>query len=279
MAGQILILGATGNVGRPLVRQLLARGESVKAASRSGHPVDKAQPVVVDLRAPDSLLPALDGVDRLFMLQPMGTTDTLELLLPVVAAAAERRVKVVLQTAIGADADPSIPYRQVEIAVQASGVPYVIFRPNWFTDNFLTAWKAGIDAGVIAIPAGDGRSSFIDVRDIADCAVAALTSDRFDSRAFDLTGPEALGYAAAAELLSRRLGKSVRYQPISDDAFVADLVQAGVSESYARLLAIFFEPVRQGQTAVVTDAVPELSGHPARSVADWIADNAAALSA
>jgi uncharacterized protein YbjT (DUF2867 family) len=278
MAGKILVIGATGNVGRPLVKALLARGEAVKAASRNGKPVDGAEGVVFDVADPMTFPHAFEDVDRAFVMLPSGYTEAKALLSPIIEAAATRGVKVVLQSVLGVDADDSIPYRQAEIALEKSGVRWVVLRPNWFTDNFVNYWKPGIDAaGVIAVPAADGKSSFIDARDIADSAAAALTTDRFDGKAFNLTGPEALGYAEAAALISEAIGKPVAYQAVDDDTFVGILVGAGVPEVYARFLASIFYPVREGWTAVVTDDVRTLTGHPARQVAAWVKENAAIL--
>ena len=278
MAGKILVIGATGNVGRPLVKALLARGEAVKAASRNGKPVEGAEGVVFDVADPMTFPHAFEDVDRAFVMLPSGYTEAKALLLPIIEAAATRGVKVVLQSVLGVDADDSIPYRQAEIALEKSGVRWVVLRPNWFTDNFVNYWKPGIDAaGDIAVPAADGKSSFIDARDIADSAAAALTTDRFDGKAFNLTGPEALGYAEAAALISEAIGKPVAYQAVDDDTFVGILVGAGVPEVYARFLASIFYPVREGWTAVVTDDVRTLTGHPARQVAAWVKENAAIL--
>lgn len=278
MAGKILVIGATGNVGRPLVKALLARGEAVKAASRNGKPVDGAEGVVFDVADPMTFPHAFEDVDRAFVMLPSGYTEAKALLLPIIEAAATRGVKVVLQSVLGVDADDSIPYRQAEIALEKSGVRWVVLRPNWFTDNFVNYWKPGIDAaGVIAVPAAEGKSSFIDARDIADSAAAALTTDRFDGKAFNLTGPEALGYAEAAALISEAIGKPVAYQAVDDDTFVGILVGAGVPEVYARFLASIFYPVREGWTAVVTDDVRTLTGHPARQVVAWVKENAAIL--
>lgn len=275
--GKILVLGATGHVGQPLVEALLRKGEAVKAASRSGKPAGGAEGVAFDYGNPNALAAAFDGADRAFVLLPSGHTDPKGALLPVIETAAARKAKVVLQTAIGVDASDEIPYRQVELALMRSGTPYVILRPNWFADNFHTFWKAGIDHGRIALPAGQGKTSFIDVRDIAASAAGALTSDRFDGQAFNLTGPEALSYADAAKLLSGVIGKPVAYEPIDDDAFVGMLTGAGVSEAYARFLATIFWPVREGWTAAVTDAVEKLTGKPPRSLETYARDNAARL--
>lgn len=279
-AGKILVLGASGHVGRPLVKALLAKGEAVKAASRGGQPIEGAEGVAFEFGKPETFAAAFEGVDRVFVMLPGGYVNSKELLTPVIEAAAARKVKVVLQTAFGVDADDSIPYRQVELALIGAGVPYVILRPNWFTDNFLNFWKPGIDhAGVLAVPAGDGKSSFVDARDIAASAASALTSDRFDGQAFNLTGPQALGYGEAAEILSGVIGRKVGYTPIDDETFVGILTGAGVGEDYARFLAFIFHPVREGWTAGVTDAVETLTGHAPISVARWAQDNAAALRA
>lgn len=277
MSQKILVLGATGNVGQPLVQALLARGQHVKAASRSGKPVAGAEGVVFDYARPETFHAAFDGVDRAYVMLPGGHVNSKELLLPVIQAAAARRVKVVLQTVFGVDADDAILYRQVEIALERSGTPYVILRPNWFSDNFHNFWKAGIDHGQIALPAGTGKSSFIDVRDIAESAAVALTTDRFDGQSFNLTGPEAVSYADAAQLLSEVAGKPVRYVPIDDSAFVEALTGAGVARDYADFLASIFHPVREGWTAVVTDHVQTLTGHAPRCLATYVRDNAQRL--
>lgn len=277
MSGQILVFAANGNVGQPLVAALLAKGEQVKAASRTGTAVGGAQGVALDIDDPSTLARAFEGVDRVFLLAPTGSLDITGRLLPVIEAAAARKAKVVLMTALGVDADEAIPYRQVELALERSGTPFVIVRPNWFADNFHTFWKPGIDHGVIAVPAGDGKTSFIDTRDIAESAAAALTTDRFDGRAFNLTGPEALSYGEAAAVLSRVTGKAIAYTPVDDDGFVGILTGAGVPEPYARFLATLFHPVREGWTARVTGDVETLTGHAPRSLATYAQDNAARL--
>lgn len=228
MTSPILVLGANGNVGRPLVQALLAQGQAVRAASRSGAAVPGAQAVAFDYADARSHAAAFDGVDRAYLMLPAGNVDVLPLLLPVVQGLVQRKAKIVFQSVFGVDADDRIPYRQVELALERSGLPFVTLRPNWFSDNFHTYWKAGVDHGAIRVPAGQGRSSFIDVRDIAASAAAALTRSDFDGRAFNLTGPEALGYADAAAVLSGVLGRAVRYEAVDDATFVAQLVGAGV---------------------------------------------------
>ncbi|WP_172557560.1 SDR family oxidoreductase [Vibrio fluvialis] len=274
---KVLVLGASGHVGQPLVAELLAKGEQVKAASRSGQAFGAAEGVVFDFADPTTFDAAFDGVDRAYVMLPGGYVESKALLEPVIQAAAERNVKVVFQSVLGVDADDSIPYRQLEIALENSGVPYVILRPNWFADNFHTYWKAGIDQGVIGVPAGEGKSSFIDVRDIASSAAAALTTNRFDNQAFNLTGPEALSYAQAAQKISEALGKPVAYQAMEEGAFCDLLKSVGVPADYAEFLTSIFYPVREGWTAGVSDAVATLTGKAPRSLDEYIADHLAEL--
>lgn len=272
--GKILVLAATGNVGAPLVAELLRKGEQVKAASRAASPSlpAGAEPVRLDLSDPHSLEPALDGVDRIYGVSPAGYLDQLGLLGPVVRAAASRKIKVVLQTAIGVDASDAIPFRQLELQLERSGTPFVILRPNWFSDNFATYWARGVQAGEIRVPAGEGKTSFIDARDIAAAAAGALVTSRHDGKAFAPTGSRAYSYAEAAALLSEALGRTIRYSSIDDRTFIAETVAGGLSQGYAELLAAIFHPVAEGWVAATTDAVETLSGNRPRSLEESIGD-------
>jgi uncharacterized protein YbjT (DUF2867 family) len=276
MSKAILVIGGTGNVGRPLVEALVAKGEQVKVATRNpaAVTVNGTTAVRVDVLKPETLDAAFDGVDRAYVLAPAGNADHVGVLGPIVDAAAKRGVKVVLQTAIGVNADDNIPLRQVELRLEKAGVPYVILRPNWFSDNFATYWLHDVLNGEIRVPAADGKSSFIDARDIAAAAAAALTTDRFDNQAFDLTGPEAVGYAEAAAMLSAATGRKIGYRSIEDAPFIEALQSAGLSSDYAQMLAAIFYPVREGWTAPLTDAVEKLTGRKPRGLQAYIQENA-----
>jgi uncharacterized protein YbjT (DUF2867 family) len=266
MAGKILVLGSNGTIGSKVVRALVARGETVRAASRKATAVDGAEAVAFDYEDATTFGPALDGVDRLFVLTPAGYLDPVGLVGPIMAAAAARGIKVVLMTVIGVDADDNIPYRQLELQLEKTGTPFVILRPNWFSDNFQSYWIEGIRHGAIAVPA-------------AESIVAALTSEAFNGRAFNLTGPEALSYGEAAAILSRVTVKPIAYTPVDDETFVGVLVGAGVPEDYARFLASIFHPVREGWVANPTGDVKILTGHEPRSLETYAKDNAEALRA
>ena len=279
MSDRILVIGGNGNVGTPLVRELVRRGEKVRVGSRNPTaPANGVETVRLDLTDPATFVAAFDGVDRAYVLAPTGNADVGGLLTPVLDAAIERGGKVVLQTAMGVDADDNIPFRQLELKLERASTPYVILRPNWFTDNLRTYWARDISEGVIRVPAGESKTSFIDARDIAASAAAALTETRFDRRAFDLTGPEALSYANVADLLAKATGRDIAYRSADDELFVSRRIADGFQEPYARLLAAIFHPVREGWAAKVTDAVKTLTGAEPRTVAAYVRENAAAFS-
>lgn len=273
-AGRVLVVGANGTIGLTLVPLLVAAGERVLAASREGRfrgelPADAAGSVEalrLDLTHRPAVAAALDQVDRVFLLNPAEILDAYGVLAPVIEAAATRGIKVVLLSQHRADADEHNPYHQAERLLAASGARHVILRPNWFSDNFVGFWAEDVAHGRLALPAGDGRISFIDSRDIAAAAAAALQTARFDGEAIELTGPHALTLHEAAERLSTVSGRPIRYEPVGADGYVSALIDAGVPADYARMLAGLFDLVRNGLTGEVCDGVERLTGRPARQL-------------
>jgi uncharacterized protein YbjT (DUF2867 family) len=281
MKQRILVLGSTGNVGQHLVPSLLAAGENVVAASRQAKSEPTSshlQTVRLDLHDPSTFAPALENVDRVFIVAPAGYLASNLLLGPFLDVALSAPRRFVLQTAEGVQYNDEAPLRQLELRLEASGRPYVFLRPNWFMDNFHTFWRGPIEAsGVIPVPAGDSRSAFIDALDIADAASAALRSERFDGQAFSLTGPQALSYAEAAAILSRELGRSISYQHVEDGVFTQSMIEAGLPADYSGFLALLFSFVRQGAASQVTDAVQQLTGHAPRTLEAYAQRNAGAF--
>lgn len=279
MTGKILVLGGGGTVDSKVVRALVEKGERVKAGSRMAAPAAGAEAVAFDYQDCSTYSHALEGVDRIFVMAPGGYLDPVALLNPIIHAAAARGIKTVLMTVLGADADDELPYRQVELFLEKTGAQFVIIRPNWFADNFHTYWLEQIRRGAITVPAANGKTSFIDVRDIADSAAAVLTSDAFNGQAFNLTGPEALSYGEAASILSRVTGKPITYSPVDEQTFIGTLTAADMPDSHARYFARLFRPVREGQMARVTDDVESLTGKKARTLETYAQDNLTALTA
>ncbi len=273
MAKTLLITAASGTVGTLLVDRLLAAGHSVKAASRTGKTGVSGR-VKFDFADPSTFEEAIAGVDAAYVVIPTGTMD-FESLTTFIDLAAAKGVKLVLQTAIGVDASDEIPYRQLELRVEKSGTGYVLLRPNWFFDNFHTFWLQGIRThDLIALPAGDARTTFIDARDIADAAAAALVGDQFDGQAITLTGADSLSYQEAADVISRLRNRAVRYEAVDTEGFTAYAQTTGLSATHAQFLAQVFYPVAQGWVSADTGEVARVTGRPPRRFVDYFSDYA-----
>ncbi len=258
---KILILGASGNVGSALVQQLTAAGETVVRATSKKENL-QADQVHYDIAQNVGLEAALEGVDRAFVLMPPGYTNQDVLAAPLFAAARERGLKkVVFMTAMGANADPNAPMRKAEIALEQSGIPYNIIRPNWFMQNFNSFWIQGIlEQGKIFLPVGDAKGSFIDARDIASVAATLLTSDTFANRDFDLTGAESLDHHEVAAILSEVTGKTITYQEVSPEAMRSNLLAAGLPADYSEFLLLILSFFKLGYSAAVLPTVEEITG-------------------
>ncbi len=263
---------ASGAVGSELSRLLAAQGETiVKATSRTPEAADQVQ---VDLVTRAGLQSAFDGVDRAFFLSPPGYADQEAILGPLIDEAKLRGLrKVVLMSAFGVNADEAAPLRKAERRLEASGVPFNIIRPNWFMQNFNTYWLHCIrTVGQILVPAGAGKGSFIDTRDIAAVAAALLTSDAFANQEFDLTGAQALNHDEAAAILSKAAGRTIGYTDITPEAMLQGLLGAGMPRDYAEALLVIFGFLKAGFAERTTDAVLTITGQPPRTFERYAED-------
>ena len=270
-----LVVGASGTVGSELSRRLAERGHQVRRATSRTPGVGQ---VALDLVSGAGVQAAFAGVDRAFLLAPPGHVNQHELLIPLIDAARAQGVqKLVLMSAMGADAADDLPLRRAELALIGSGLAWNVIRPNWFMQNFHTFWLDGIRSqGRILLPVGRAKGSFIDARDIADVAAQLLSTRDFDGQAFDLTGARALDHDEAAEILSRASGRRIVFEDITPEAMFAALVAHGVPQPYAGFLVTILGYFKAGAAARTTDAVQRITGHAPRSFEDYARDHRAA---
>jgi uncharacterized protein YbjT (DUF2867 family) len=277
MTATTLVVGANGLVGSEVVRLLQAHGETVRRATSK--PPTERDMVQLDLAAGTGLDAALDGVERAYLLSPPGYVDQDRMLIPMIERARAKGLKkVVLMTAMGANTDDAIPFRKVELALQASGLAWNVIRPNWFMQNFHTNWMAGIrDHGKILLPVGRAKGSFIDTRDIAAVASVLLTTDHFNNREFDLTGRESLDHDEVAAILSRVSGRKIVYEDIAPEAMLEGLLAAGLPRPYSEFLLVILEAFKVGHAARVTDAVRSITGRAPIQFDQYARDHRAVL--
>ena len=285
----ILVTGATGSVGREVVQQLRAGGHKFRALVRSKEGAAKlglnsGEAAMGDFTDPASLVAALKAVAAVY-LSCRGGPDQPALEGAVAQAARAAGVGKIVKLSAMAASDMSSAYAKrmngmAERRVMETGVPYTMLRPTNFMQNFIYYNVAGLaKSRVLRHAVGDARIAFIDTRDIASIAVAALTESGHEGRAYDLSGPEALSYHDVAAKLSKAAGHEFRYEPVSDAELVRSLVAAGATPAAARgslSLQQYYREVGSGAVNAWTEVI---TGKPARTLDAFFDENAALFKA
>jgi len=214
-----LVIGGTGTVGSQVVRELLARGVSVDVLTRSperlkGLPAG-ADAVVGDLLSPSTVRSAFAGIDGVFMLNAVSATEAHEGLMAVNGARLAGVGRFVYMSIHNLGAAPHLPHFgakiPVEIALLQSRIPYTILRPNNFFQNDYWYKDALLQYSLYPQPMGEVGVSRVDVRDIAEAAAIALTTNGHQGQTYNLVGPDVLTGSATAACWTRALGKPVAY--------------------------------------------------------------------
>lgn len=278
----ILITGASGNVGAPLVNLLAAAGLPVRAAfpptaMRNCSPLPGVTPVALDFTDPASFGPALTGVRRLFLMRPPALADTRRFINPFIDAAQAAGVeRIVFLSLLGAERNPIVPHRQVEDYLQSSGLPWIFLRPSFFMQNLSGPHRADIkERGEILVPAGGGATSFIDARDIAAVAALTLTEDGHTGHAYPLTGAEALDYHAVSAIFSAELGRPVVYRRPSIPRFIARMRRQGFDWPFILVMVAIYTTARVGLAGGVTPDTARLLGRAPISMSQFVHDHRA----
>lgn len=284
MPEKTLIVGATGRVGVELTRLLLERGEAVRAATRNPSAASArlsrgAEAAEFDFDRPETFGPALERAGRVFLMARPGDNRADRVAAPLIDAAKRVGVRLVVSlTAMGVERDDTFTLRLLEKYVEASGIPCVHLRPNWFMQNFDSGpMHSDIRAtGALHLPASDAKISFVDARDVAAVGACALTEPRHAGKAYTLTGGEALDHHEVVRILSRAAGRTISYVPLEEAVACAALKKAGVPDGLIERWTNFFRIVRQGLCAPVTRDAEEIMGRAAISFEQYANDHAAA---
>ncbi|MFJ4677771.1 NAD(P)H-binding protein [Kitasatospora sp. NPDC088783] len=286
----ILLTGATGSIGRHLVRRLADRGAEFRALVRDeakGRALGCAY-VVGDFADPGSLTAAFDGVDRLFLNGPGaapvdGEQPMVRQLGSVIDAAAAAGVERVVKVSVW-HAAPGRPLSEgvhgvLDRRLAESGpAAWTLLQPSGFLQNLLAPGTFTPDGRLVG-RYGGAPVSHIDCRDIAECAEVLLTGPPRPGESFVLTGPEAVTDRELAARISHVLGRTVGLAPLTPDEVSAALAAQGLPAGFTAGLAELLRQVAAGSLAGVTTAVPDLLGRPARTVDAFLADHLPAFRA
>jgi uncharacterized protein YbjT (DUF2867 family) len=260
-----LVVGGTGKTGSRVVGRLRDLDIPVRVAARSAEPG-------FDWEDESTWAPVLDGVRGVYIVPLDSSFLTSAFVRRAVDVGVQR---IVLLSARGVDVpgyygddNPATDsHLDGERAVRESGVTWTILRPGWYAQNFNEGFFLDqVRAGELRVAAGDGAAAFVDVDDIAAVAVAALTQDGHAEAIYDLSGPRALTFHDVAE----EIGGGLRYVPLTEDEYLAELVSQGMPPQDAQLWSAALDPVRRGLEGVVSDGVSRALGRAPKDFRDYV---------
>jgi uncharacterized protein YbjT (DUF2867 family) len=285
----VLVVGATGNIGKEIVTELARLGgarivvgsRDVAKASAQLQGRGELRAVELDADRPETLPPALQGVDTVIQVSSM-TPAMVSQARNLAEAARQAGVShLVRSSLIGAwEPEPIIEavwHGDADKAIAASGVAYTLLRPNQYFQNFLSARNTQTIRGQAAIymPLGTSRVSNIDTRDIAEIAarVALAPGTEHHGKAYVLTGPEALTMEQVCKVLGQALGKNMRYVAVEPEKFLQNLLSNGVPQVIAEAIQGWFAYCRAGRAERVTPDAERLLGRTPRTLRDFVKDH------
>ncbi len=279
MTEKFLITGATGKTAELVIAQLRAKGADVRALVRD---VTKAKALKDqgvelaqgDFESPDALARALEGVTSVFLVTPphQDASGMVDRFLAVATKSPSRPRIVRLSAIKGSDQGPTDNTRthgRADRAIQDSGLNYVILRPNYFFQNLFGSAESIMATSTMFQAMGDGRIGIIDVRDIADVAAAVLLDHSWDRGVYELTGPASVSHHDVARELSAALGREVKYVPVTPEQVRETVLKMNWGEWTAGVLADYSAAYAKGWGDYTTTFVEKISGHPARSLAQF----------
>ena len=264
----ILVIGSTGKTGRRIVQLLSRAGHTVREGSRGSE-------IPFDWEKPGTWSPALRGVGAVYIsffpdLAVPGAPAAIEELTSLAVEAGVQRI--VLLSGRG-----EVHAQRCEDIVRECGVDFTLVRTSWFSQNFSENFLLdAVLSGTVALPVSDVKEPFIDVDDIADVAVAALTEDGHRNRLYELTGPRLLTFADAIGAIAEAAGRPIGFQEITKDKYAEGLARADLSDEFASLVMYLFTTVLDGRNARLANGVQEALGREPRDFATYARETAAA---
>ncbi|HET9933794.1 MAG TPA: SDR family oxidoreductase [Polyangiaceae bacterium] len=279
-----LIFGATGNIGSRVTQRLIARGERASVFVRNAKKAkalfgEQADVHVGDFEKPGvSLARALAGIDKIFLVTDGPDLDLRDRAVAVAAKSAGVRHVVKLSTLdVHTGVGTGTWHARGELAIRESGVAFTFIQSAGFMLNAL-GWAHSIrERRVLRTPTGQGKIAFIHEDDIADVAIAALTTRDYHDQSLIITGPEALSYGEMAAIIGGAIGKRVRFEQISDQQAYAGVVRWAGKGLYADAMIDIWRAVREGRLANVSDGVQRVLARKPISFHRWVEENANAF--
>jgi uncharacterized protein YbjT (DUF2867 family) len=269
MTERILVTGATGTVGREVVKQLAGAGCDVRALVRNLRQSYSIQGPAIeivegDYNRPDTLEGAFHGIGKAYLATPVDRRMGRWYHAMSLAAKRSGTTHVVKLSAMGADPNSSSllirRHAETDQLLENSGLKCTIIRPNSFYQNLLELEGSIRNKDSFELPMGDAKQSHVDARDVAALAVRALTGDGHEHQTYVVTGPEALSYRQIAQTMSDVLGRRIEYHDIPAEDLKRREVQGGSPEWKADMVAGACSLFAGGGFAEVTETIRQVLG-------------------
>jgi len=282
LANHILVTGATGTIGIEVARQIQAQGVPLVVGVRNPAKVTGTfgtglPSVRFDFTDSTTFDSALSNVDRLFLMRPPAIANIKHDMAPFIAAAARAKLsQVVFLSLQGADHNTMVPHHAIEQCILQQKLPYTFLRPSFFMQNLSTTHVAEIrDRDEIFIPAGKGKTSFIDARDIAAVATKTLTESGHIDKGYELTSNDALSYYEIATILSEVLGRTITYRSPCALHFLLRKLREGTPIGMGVVMTALYTVARLGKAGGLTKDTETLLGRPPIAFRQFAEDNRA----
>lgn len=259
---KVLVIGGTGKTGRRVAERLAAKGVATRVVSRSTTPA-------FDWHDERTWPDALSGITAAYI------TFAPDLAMPGATKRIEQFTEMALKAGVGRlvllSGRGEQEAQACEQIIQAQDVEWTVVRASWFMQNFSEGEFAGmVHEGLLSLPAGNIPEPFIDVNDIADVVVAALTEAGHAHEIYEVTGPRMLTFNEVTDELSRQTGRDIRFQAIRQEAFDGALLDAGLPRDIRWLLNYLFTTVLDGRNAYVSDGVQRALGREPTDFRDFV---------
>lgn len=270
-----LVTGASGNVAKSVVSEL----ENLNIpfvigsyASKSGlkHEVRK-----LDFTDEKTFKSALNGIRQIFLMRPPALSNVKKYFVPFLDKCKEMGVEhIVFLSLQGAENNSITPHHKIEKYIQKIGIPYTFIRPSFFMQNLTTTHLEEIRHGVIYVPAGDGKTNFIDTRDVGAVAAKVIAEKEIHlNKAYEITGTESFSYFEIADILTKKLGRKIEYKSPNPISFVVHKIKDGNKLGFVLVMLALYSVARMGKADKSTDEFQKLMGRMPIKFEDFVDDN------